>query len=95
VAGVRSMATQGGTRNEKLRNVAIIAHVDHGKTSLVDKLLTQSGTTTARDGDRVMACPPPPPRKQERQAGGGHHMVEGNGWLAGWLDSCNISAIYN
>lgn len=54
MAGVRSMATQGGTRNEKLRNVAIIAHVDHGKTSLVDKLLTQSGTTTARDGDRVM-----------------------------------------
>ncbi len=34
---------------ENLRNVAIIAHVDHGKTTLVDKLLEQSGTL----GDRA------------------------------------------
>ena len=35
---------------DKLRNVAIIAHVDHGKTTLVDKLLEQSGTLDVRGG---------------------------------------------
>ena len=39
-----------------LRNVAIVAHVDHGKTTLVDKLLHQSGTMGERPtgGERVM-----------------------------------------
>ena len=41
---------------QNLRNIAIIAHVDHGKTTLVDKLLQQSGTFGERAGEieRVM-----------------------------------------
>src|SRR5687767_14953365 len=45
-----------GPMNRNRRNIAIIAHVDHGKTTLVDKLLQQSGTFAAHEQvqERVM-----------------------------------------
>lgn len=49
----------------KIRNIAIIAHVDHGKTTLVDQMLTQSGTMKlAEDQDLIMDS-----NDQERERG--------------------------
>ena len=42
----------GSMKREDIRNIAIIAHVDHGKTTLVDAMLKQSGTY--RDNERVI-----------------------------------------
>ena len=60
------MSNQKSNTQKALRNLAIIAHVDHGKTTLVDKLLNQSGTLERKDQDaeRIMDS-----NDQERERG--------------------------
>ena len=44
-------------QNEKLRNVAIIAHVDHGKTTLVDEMLKQGGVYREKEEQKTLQTP--------------------------------------
>ncbi len=54
--GTWKLRMKSTKRNESIRNIAIIAHVDHGKTTLVDAMLRQSGIFRANEqvADRVM-----------------------------------------
>src|SRR5579872_4048260 len=54
--GTWKLRMKSTKRNETIRNIAIIAHVDHGKTTLVDAMLRQSGIFRANEevADRVM-----------------------------------------
>jgi len=73
---------------ENLRNIAIIAHVDHGKTTLVDKLLQQSGTLARKDigAERVMDS-----NDQERERGitilAKNTAIEWNGYRINIVDT--------
>ena len=64
-----------------MRNIAIIAHVDHGKTTLVDKLLQQSGTY--RDNQRIIERVDGLQRPRE----GARHHHPGQGTSVVWKDT--------
>ncbi len=73
---------------ENLRNIAIIAHVDHGKTTLVDKLLQQSGTLDRKDqgAERIMDS-----NDQEKERGitilAKNTAIEWNGYRINIVDT--------
>ena len=73
---------------QNLRNIAIIAHVDHGKTTLVDRLLQQSGTLSRKDqgAERIMDS-----NDQERERGitilAKNTAIEWNGYRINIVDT--------
>ena len=69
-------------KNEKLRNIAIIAHVDHGKTTLVDEMLKQSGVYRENQAvvERVMDSNDLERERGIRPAGRPYRGRRGRSW---------------
>src|SRR5689334_6680381 len=60
------LSSEESTMAERLRNLAIIAHVDHGKTTLVDQMLAQGGAFRANEAHAERAMDS---NDQERERG--------------------------
>jgi len=65
-------------RRKDIRNVAIIAHVDHGKTTLVDALLQQTGAYVFREGESVIMDSNPLEKERGIHQGGLSMIDMGN-----------------